>query len=370
MRRGGQPSVPLENLKIRIASSKCLQLRFNGVKKGERVRGICYLFQICLLLGLFVNQPLLGSTFSTQGPISKSTVIEGFQWDPQKLSLAEQKVWRASVRVGVEFVDTKKVSRRQYGSSVILAKITEAEDLNKNKQRLIIATNSHVIACKNPVEKESVGNELEQPCNNIFSIYRWIEFFDFNDPKKIQKSYATFRVMYDRPEVDLALLTIDIPKSFSAFEVAELRSPQKMVEGAVVKAIGYPALKLRKEDDWQTGLPEGLKKYLKWASEGKFLSYSSHFPLIAKKGEPIQYAPVILHTADLLKGNSGGPLLDQDGYVIGLNTQLFGTNATTGFKYCADLGPNCFNVSISSDLIRWEVRHQIKVNLPLELFEN
>lgn len=104
---------------------------------------------------------------------------------------------------------------------------------------------------------------------------------------------------------DIAILSVEgLPDS------GLLLSPrEEVVKGQQVWAIGYPGAADRGRVDINTGeasLTRGIVNrtlYQPWEEGGPVLS-------------------LIQHDAKLSHGNSGGPLLDECGYVVGINTQI------------------------------------------------
>lgn len=117
--------------------------------------------------------------------------------------------------------------------------------------------------------------------------------------------------------------------------------PDYAILRATEKVEGYKPLKLMKSSD---DIPDGEKVYaLGYPAEVGDASVS-HFgidDITSTDGmisQHMQYAYegntwVIMHTARISQGNSGGPLITSDGTVIGLNTYGFG--AQTMDRFCA-----------------------------------
>jgi S1-C subfamily serine protease len=121
----------------------------------------------------------------------------------------------------------------------------------------------------------------------------------------------------DDPATDLALVKIDasglaevgVTPAFLAMDGARKARP-----GQLVVAIGNP---LGFESTVSTGVVSGLGRSLR-----------------GRTGRLID--GVIQHTAPLNPGNSGGPLLDARGRVIGVNTAIIARSQSIGFAVGAD----------------------------------
>ena len=109
------------------------------------------------------------------------------------------------------------------------------------------------------------------------------------------------QVLYTDPKYDLAFLEIN---SLSSLPKAELANGVEPVQGDQIVAIGHPF---------------GLKYT---ATQG-IISNTNHIQ------DDIQY---IQHDAALNPGNSGGPLVDKSGLVIGVNTFVIRDGNSIGFS--------------------------------------
>lgn len=113
--------------------------------------------------------------------------------------------------------------------------------------------------------------------------------------------YST-RVIAKAKQFDLALLKIDLPESQApALSVAPVADSKNLRVGQIALALGHP---------WgQVG----------YVSAGIITSLGS-VPLRWRRGS----VEVIRTDAGLAPGNSGGPLVDASGAVIGINTMIVG----------------------------------------------
>jgi serine protease Do len=113
--------------------------------------------------------------------------------------------------------------------------------------------------------------------------------------------YAT-RVLASARQIDLAVLELDLPEAErTGLAVADIADSRKLRVGQIALALGHP---------WgQLGS----------VSMGVITSLGS-VPLRWRKGA----VNVIRTDAGLAPGNSGGPLIDARGAVIGINTMIVG----------------------------------------------
>jgi len=111
---------------------------------------------------------------------------------------------------------------------------------------------------------------------------------------------------------DLAAFTAEFAK---ATEPVQFRSWQRLEGIEEIIVLGNPDLAIRKH--WHIPIPDPLRQTY-WSQGTVFLRQ----PYRDKK-TGVTY-DMLFHTADTLPGNSGGPLVDSHGYVIGINTRYGG----------------------------------------------
>lgn len=126
-------------------------------------------------------------------------------------------------------------------------------------------------------------------------------------------------VLAEAPCDDLAVIELEsVPAELRAFVVD---GSKQLAEGEQVTALGYPV-----RDD-------GTRAADATPTSGAVLAplAAERAARIATSGPPL--GSMVEHSAGLIPGNSGGPLLDGDGWLVGINT-LAGSQglAGTGFS--------------------------------------
>lgn len=134
------------------------------------------------------------------------------------------------------------------------------------------------------------------------------------------------RVVGDDPATDLALVRID-GSSLPYAEVAATTSP---IQGQLAIAIGNP---LRFDSTVSAGVVSGLGRSLR-ARDGRLID------------------GVVQHTAPLNPGNSGGPLVDYRGRVLGINTAMIARSQGIGFAIAAETAAWVLSQLISRGHVR------------------
>jgi S1-C subfamily serine protease len=266
---------------------------------------------------------------------------EGFSFGQAGLPPVANEAWDATVQISQTVRNCANNNSpssltqmsHKWGTGVVVR-------YNQATRVAIIATNSHVIkSCPSGISSMEIG-------------------FLKEDSSTSHETTSKFEVLLDKPELDLALLKVLVPKKVQA-SVVKLGVPRST---ELVIAIGYPDTSLRK--DWNVAI-EKKGKLLRRYSQGQIQTFEPRYPLIADKTS-ISYAPVILHTADILPGNSGGPLLNNAGELIGLNSRMNrhlpaaekSRQGTNNYFYCANRPSgesDCQNLAISAELISKEV---------------
>jgi serine protease Do len=182
----------------------------------------------------------------------------------------------------------------------------------------LILTNAHVV----------INEDTNRPKHRI-DIFLKPERVTGNMNKDLTRRFEAKVVAYDS-SLDLAVLAIEKPPS--ALSVVELGDPQGISIGDPVVAIGHP----------ETG---GL-----WTlTTGSISAEIENFNGINGKD-------VFQTEASLNRGNSGGPLLDQRGYMIGINTSISRRSAD-------GLAITAINFSVKSSVAKkWLTNKDIPVS--------
>lgn len=183
----------------------------------------------------------------------------------------------------------------------------------------------------------AVGNQGED--SNIF-LTNWHVVTGEGD---FTQDKTRIWILQENCEIDEQTLEPDPNKSITC-EV--LKTTTGYPDYAIIRATepvkGYKPLPLLSSE----AIPDGTKVYA-LGYPGVVGDFSvSHYgidDITATDGivsQHMQFAPegntwVLMHTAQISGGNSGGPLITEEGAVVGLNTYGFGENDTNMNRYCA-----------------------------------
>ena len=145
-----------------------------------------------------------------------------------------------------------------------------------------------------------------------------IFFYDPDD-----NNYYGAEVIGIDPVADLALLQLKVDKDMLPLEFLLVESEEWNVADDVM-AIGHPM---------------GIQ----WTIS------VGHIASTIRSGKITPYVSTLQHSAEIHKGNSGGPLVNEQGDVIGINTYLLmPENAWSGIAY-----------AIRGDIVRYSIDHML-----------
>lgn len=241
---------------------------------------------------------------------------------PEELPESARDAWAATV-----FIETRTWHRGSgdrdvaTGSGVVIA--YEPRD-----GTVLIATSAHVVPCDSACLVRVVF-----PASSTGE----------------RKSSTRARLLWHDPRQDLALLRSPMPPGTAA-RIARTAPGSAVAAGGRVLAIGFPdpALAAANPAPRRAKLfSGGLLIDARDSFEADYRAYSS--TAIVGRLAP---EAVLIHTAELLPGSSGGPLIDATGTVIGINT---GSLVPAQGKGCAQAkeadGECCLHLAIALDAV-------------------
>lgn len=125
----------------------------------------------------------------------------------------------------------------------------------------------------------------------------------------------------DDDKVDVAILKLK--ESTKKRQALQLCVPDEDCVGDTVYAVGFPG---RADNE--------LSDASKWGSEDVTVTKGIVSRMVAAAGSGVER---IQTDAILSGGNSGGPLVNEDGYVIGVNTNIYTTSSNTNDGYSINI---------------------------------
>ena len=277
---------------------------------------------------------------------SEDVSPEGFSASYEGLLESAVDAWHATVLVESRHlifgVGGHPVWRTKRGSGVIVR-------LDDERRVAVIATTAHAITCRDKACRIRVG-------------------FDDSDARNSQRWSSPVHVVSRNTAKDLAFIEADIPNGAEA-RAARFASAECEEAGIDrVVSIGWPDLTIRKE--WGARPPPNYQDRVKRYSDGLFLSLLKGYRMRPDVDGLVKRLQVIFHSADVLPGSSGGPLVNRDGEVVGINAMVMSAVGEPDYQhFCTgrdtqDSG-ECVNVAIASKEVmdEYERVHASRITL-------
>ncbi len=255
-------------------------------------------------------------------------------FDPARVPQQVRSAWQATVLVTQQALvggGRARFRPETVGSGVILA----VRDEGRHRVA-VVATNEHVLRCTTP------------------RCWPWVAFARTGSSRPTLWSRKV-DILWQDTTHDMAILSVRLPGGLEP-AIAPLADQRcRTHAGQEVLAIGWPDLTWR--TDWDGREPRATTLRLKRFSVGRLVAGTVP-PVVRDALGWDDGVDVFLHTADLLPGCSGGPVLDTDGHVLGLNTAVaHGPSVDNPYNLpCNDQardahGARCAYVAITADEI-------------------
>jgi S1-C subfamily serine protease len=212
--------------------------------------------------------------------------------------------WTATVLIEREVVASREgriFQNEKHRGSGVIAKIYDHDD----GREAIVVTNAHVVQCRQLMCRTRVG---------------------FGSGTAMVWSSRVERLA-TIPEKDLAVLRVRVPTRAEAGE-ARFASFQASSGDRRLFAVGWPdAWSRRRRVDER---PKDRRRREKRVSEGRLIHTPLRFPFKSRFCSEPTAMKVLLHNAETMPGNSGGPIVDGRGIVVGLNTATLKSENQSG----------------------------------------
>ncbi|MCC6276299.1 MAG: trypsin-like peptidase domain-containing protein [Oligoflexia bacterium] len=231
---------------------------------------------------------------------------EGFYPVSSGINATLTKVAESTFGIFVINRNTRKIHFQ--ASSVFIGRMN-----SKGKEELVFITNAHVVDQPHQAGLGLNNNTVEWVITQDSQVGFSGSLVALKG-KKLVKELVQRVVAIDRV-LDLAIFTVKRPKSNWDAKPIDWNLAEPMI-GTDVHSFGYPKFDRRKI--WTNG-PPGFPEQLVMSS-GKVLS-------VLPELRHLKVRTHILHDADNLPGNSGGPVVDSQARLIGLNFAIGRYNA-------------------------------------------